>query len=109
MCWTVLCIIKLFFNSIAQHLVAFEINRDSFQVGDMGRKGWGSLNGQNVSPGQGGYNAPESDPYYGVGEPNTTAGEGYQQSKSSSKVSSAGGQEAAGGWADWDDDKQNGA
>lgn len=77
----------------------------------MGRKGWGSLNGQTMSPGSGygGYNSPDGGRFEGFEE--TTSGRsGYQQNKSSSKVSSSpGGNDsgAGGGWADWDDDKND--
>lgn len=81
----------------------------------MGRKGWGSLNGQNMSAtgsSHSGYNSPDADQFDGFGGETTSAG-GYQQTKSSSKVSSPTGNGGAGnggggGWADWDDDNTNG-
>lgn len=72
----------------------------------MGRKGWGSLNGNNISGG-GGYGAPDGDRFDGFKE-STTASRGYQtnhSSKVASPTSSGNGNGGGGGgWADWDDE-----
>lgn len=76
----------------------------------MGRKGWGSLNGNNISGGgQGGYNAPDADRFDGF-EETAPPSRGYQShsSKAQSPVGDSDNGNAAaggGGWSDWDDDK----
>lgn len=99
--------------------VGSQVTNLAAKVGDIGRKGWGSFNGNTMPSGAGyggGYNAPDGDQFDGFNDAtsNRSSGGGYQ-SKSSSKVSSpvGGGNDngnggGGGGWADWDDDKNNG-
>lgn len=83
----------------------------SLQVGEVGRKGWNSLNGTNSSFGHEGYNSPASEQFDGFSS-NNSGQDGYQQpprsNSKSSPVSNDSANGVGGGWADWDDVKNNG-